>query len=705
MTQRGLHGAAAALTFMAAFACATSDLAAQDAMREVLNLVERGRNDEALTKLNEVLAKDMPSEEALALRDKLSSDEWIKVMIQNDRLGEAVMTLMNRSRPAEAAKTADAAAIKTLVDAAMGEDWAARQKALLALKLNHGEYAVTGIWRALGSGDTNVRTMAMQACRALGDDAVGPLVAVMKGGDGMAAANAALVLGMLKDARSMPYLALAAAGADGMVKEAAARANASGDLVALGEMFYNRDPMVCRHTRSTYVVWTMAKAEGADSADLVAREVPRDLWHLKMAEETLADAIRRDRTNVKAATLMVSTLLAEVEFAKNLGKDGDEGAAAGALNQARLLASAAGTALLDEVVKNALAGGRADVAAAAVGLLAEQVDSTSFSAPNGLTMALASAHKAPRHAAAVAIATIRPMAAFEGSDQVVPALCEALGQDAIRNVLVIDDNTDTRNKIVAGLSAKRYFAVGTDNGAMGVGMLRDWPVEDAVIVRYDLGRPNVTDVVRGIRADARTAGVPVFILAEDKHMEAAKAAFGDGVGYLAASASAETMEPMVAEKVKTVDAARESATMTAAAAARALAGLKPCCGTLPSAGANKALLATLKGGDDRVRMPAIAALGTIASADSADGLLEVVKDGGASDEIRGSALIALARVARASGKVPADVAGALRGMMEGASPALQGHMATAIGIMPLAPQTRAGLMLMLRPRVAVDMVK
>ena len=44
-------------------------------------------------------------------------------------------------------------------------------------------------------------------------------------------------------------------------------------------------------------------------------------------------------------------------------------------------------------------------------------------------------------------------------------------------------------------------------------------------------------------------------------------------------------------------------------------------------------------------------------------------------------------------------------MMEGASPALQGHMATAIGIMPLAPQTRAGLMLMLRPRVAVDMVK
>ena len=199
MTQRGLHGAAAALTFMAAFACATSDLAAQDAMREVLNLVERGRNDEALTKLNEVLAKDMPSEEALALRDKLSSDEWIKVMIQNARLGEAVMTLMNRSRPAEAAKTADAAAIKTLVDAAMGEDWAARQKALLALKLNHGEYAVTGIWRALGSGDTNVRTMAMQACRALGDDAVGPLVAVMKGGDGISPLSAIFSVPVLID--------------------------------------------------------------------------------------------------------------------------------------------------------------------------------------------------------------------------------------------------------------------------------------------------------------------------------------------------------------------------------------------------------------------------------------------------------------------------------------------------------------------------
>jgi len=90
---------------MAAFACATADLSAQDAMREVYNLVERGRNDEALAKLSEALAKEMPSNEALSLRDKLSSYEWIKVMIQNDRLGEAVMTLMNRSRPAEAAKS------------------------------------------------------------------------------------------------------------------------------------------------------------------------------------------------------------------------------------------------------------------------------------------------------------------------------------------------------------------------------------------------------------------------------------------------------------------------------------------------------------------------------------------------------------------------------------------------------------------------
>lgn len=705
MIQRGLHGAAAAITFMAAFACATADLSAQEAMREVLNLVERGRNDEALAKLNEVLAKEMPSNEALALRDKLSSDEWIKVMIQNDRLGEAVMTLMNRSRPAEAQKTADPAAIKALVDSAMGEDWAARQKALLALKLNHGEYAVTGIWRALGSGDTNVRTMAMQALRALGDDAVAPLVAVMKGTDGPTAANAALVLGILKDVRAMPYLALAAAGADGMVKEAAARANASGDLVALAEMYYNRDPMVCRHTRSSYVVWTTARAEGADSVDLVAREVPRDLYHLKMAEETLADALRRDRTNPKSAVLMISTLLAELDFAKNLGKDGEEGVAAAALSQARILASVTGTALLDEVVKKAVADGRVDVAAAAVGLLGEQIDSTSFTAPNGLTMGLQSSHKAVRHAAAIAIANIRPMAAFEGSDLVVPALSEALGQDAVRNVLVIDDNTETRNKVLAGLNAKRYFAVGTDNGAMGVGMLRDWPVEDAVVVRYDLVRPNVTDVVRGIRADARTAGVPIFVLANDKHMEAAKAAFGDSVGYLSASASAATMEPMIGDKVKMVDAAREAATLTAAAAARAIHGLKPCCTILPSAGANSALIATLKGGDDRVRLPAIGALGAIANPASADALLEVINDGGASDEIRGNAMIALARVARASGKVPPETAGALRSAAEKASAALQGHMATAIGIMPLAPQTRSGLMMFLRDRVNVDMVK
>ncbi|HYC78634.1 MAG TPA: HEAT repeat domain-containing protein [Planctomycetota bacterium] len=716
MTQRSTLRAGAAFVLLVCFGTAAVAQDPKQRIKEAYDQVQRGKNDEALKILNDILATDPSSEQALDLRNALEARQWIDVSVADGRLGEVVVQLFARAMPAAAGKTGDVAEIDKLLAEARGTtDWAARRKALTALMHNHGEYAVIRLWNDLGHSEAERRAQAIDWLRGLGADVALPLVQTLRSDNAMIRANAAIVLGMIEDRRSVPYLMMVAErDADESVKSAAAaslrRHGASGGSavdagVALAEQYYRRDPRAVNQYRTVYPVWTLVKGEeGAES--LVAHEVPRDLYHLKLAEAVLFDVLPMQPDHEAGRTLLASTLLAQSRFGAGVAGEGEEAAAMKtAAMQSRILAAAQGPAILSRAVTTAIEQGRQDVAVAAIELLAEMVDAESFGDAPGLVAALSAPTKATRYAAALAVARIRPRNHAVG-DQVVAALAQALGEDAFRTAVVVDDVGETSRRICADLEARQWFCVAAASGPVGVARLRDYPIEDVVIVRYDLAHGHVSDVIRAVRADERTKETPVFLLVEARDMEAAKANWDGKVqGFIEAPPVGEAFEPALRAATKSLDVGREAAIVTAAAAAEALAMMDPRGTGMSSAAAKDALAASLKG-DDRVRMPAVRALGAIADPSTEPALIALLTDANAPENVRGEAAKALARISRAAGRTSPEFGAALREVaFKGGSQAFLMALSEATGLLPVAPQTRLGVMRFARPASVVDLVK
>jgi len=670
------------------------------ALATAVDLHERGKDVEALAKLKEVVNGDPSSETAWAMINSIDMKLWARMMTRSGEHAAVIKTLFNVSMPAARAKARDAAAIKGHVATAGDESasWADRSKAMTALAADHGEYAIPHMLDRLGSDDSARRAAYINVCRRLGTQAVLPLIQALEISNPNLQASALTALGLIKDARSAPYVAGFALGAEnGMVRDAARQALAGmgvsgltaegvgGLFSGLAEAYYRRDTAVVDPFRSTYVAWS--QAEGS----LIAREVPRDVYHLKLAEEVLYDMVNWDANQMHAQVLLGSVLVAQHVAAGGAAGDGPEAA----LSHAGEMAASMGADVMGAVVRKALADGRPAVAAGAATILGAVSDARNFRAPNALTDALAAPYKSVRFSAALAIAGLR----LSGQAGVVSVLTEALGQDAVRTVVVIDDNADTRNQIVADLNARGYFAYGVAGGAMGLAHLRDYPIEDLVVMRYNMGDATVAEVMKTIRSDARTAETPVALLCDPSDREAAENAYSEKAqAFIATPPTADAYEPGLRALVKDLEGARAEATATASRAARFLLWMDPSL----SAGAVNGLVGTLKG-DDSVRTPALRALGRIADASSAGAIMAVFSDGSAAEAVRGHAAVALASIARASGSASADLVNGIHAAIAGGGGDDYLHaLGRACGILPVDLATRTKLLNTLRSKINVD---
>lgn len=705
MTKRGsIRTLALALLFIVGLAPAT--YAQPELLKQAVDLHDRGKDDEALAKLKELLASDPSSDAAFEMLESIEMKQWARMMTRSGEHAAVIKALFNLAMPAAKAKASDAATIRGLLSKADGS-YAERRDALAKLVADHGEYAVPHLLDRMGADDTERRAKAILICRRLGTQATLPLIQALEIENPRLQASALTALGMIGDKRALPYVSAYALGPgeDGMLRDAATAALANmgashitsdqigGLFLGLAEAFYRRDTEVVDPFRSTYVAWSQADGK------LVAAEVPRDIYHLKLAEEVLYDMINWDANQRDAQVLLGSCLIAQSVAAAG----GGEEAASSALGHADEMAASMGAEIMDAVVRKALADGRPAIAAAAVKTLGSVLDADTFMAPNALTEALSAPYKAVRFNAALAIFHLGVRGDFAERDQVVSVLMEALGQDAIRTCVVIDDNADTRNRIVSDLNARGYFAYGVSGGAMGLAQLRDYPIEDLCIIRYNLQDATVAEVIKTIRNDARTAEMPVAILCDPADKDAAEAAYADKAqAFISTPPTVEAYEPSLRALVKDVDAAREGATKIAASAAMAFAHMDPRGNGYSSAGAVNALVATLKG-DDRVRTPALIALGRIGDASANAAIMAVFGDTTASEDVRGQAAIALARIARASGSVGADVVAAIQAAIAGdGSGEYLGALGRACGILPIDLKTRTQLLNTLRAKITVD---
>lgn len=369
--------------------------------------------------------------------------------------------------------------------------------------------AVPPIVRVLGRPDLSpeARALIVANLGRLERSAVPPLLATLDAPNPILVADVAEALGRLNDPRAVPFLIDPAVRPDApaAVREAARRA-----LGRLNGQPYNAQPReaaaaLAREGRrylegrvpfpdGPFELWTWQ--EDAPAPQRTTRAQAERLLGRRFAQQALA----LDPANAEAKTVLA-------------GFDLLDPAARGQLANAD-------PEVLAAVLRAAIARGDGVLGAAAaeaLGALTTLQVLTKPGGPHPLAEALTAPGRRVRFAAARALVELDPAQPFAGSSGVVPTLVSFLNARATPRVVVVDGNTGRAGTIAATLRSLGYDAEAVATGEDGF-RAAAWSadVEAVVIEPSALQGPwRMLDLVTNLRADVRTATVPILLLQPD----------------------------------------------------------------------------------------------------------------------------------------------------------------------------------------------
>jgi HEAT repeat protein len=180
-------------------------------------------------------------------------------------------------------------------------------------------------------------------------------------------------------------------------------------------------------------------------------------------------------------------------------------------------ALAAGPDILGRVVRSAISDGRPELAARAIEVLGAEVDRNNLLSedrPNPLIEALQAPDRRVQFAAAEALVNLDPRQPFAGSSRVVPVLARFVSSQAAPRALVIDGNGERGSQVSGFLRGLGYNAQAASTGAHGFSLAAESADVELILVDPNLVNDpwRLTDLLANLKADARTAGIPVFLV-------------------------------------------------------------------------------------------------------------------------------------------------------------------------------------------------
>jgi len=371
-----------------------------------------------------------------------------------------------------------------------------------------GPYGVPPIVRALGKdGIAPVERRALiDGLGALDASAVPPLVATLDSPDGPTSAAAAEALGLLGDERAVPPLTALAARPDGPARGVARAAIARITGVPFASQPSPPVRTLVQAARGAHLSIPRlpndpATAWGWD--DAAKAPAPRATTQPMLVSD---GGIRLARAAVALAP--ADPAARAVLLALTLERD-----PAGATPEA----VAAGPAVLGEVVRRAIADGRNALAVAAIGALsrANPADALGVDGrPSALVEALAAPDRRVQFAAAEAVVNLGPRRPFRGSSRVVPALARFVAAGPLPVAVVIDGNPARGSQTVGFLKTLGYDAQLVTAGDQGFRLAAESADVELIAIDPDLvqGPWRLVDTLANLRADAHTAGIPVFLV-------------------------------------------------------------------------------------------------------------------------------------------------------------------------------------------------
>jgi HEAT repeat protein len=350
--------------------------------------------------------------------------------------------------------------------------------------------------------------------------AVPALLSLLDSPDGSLAAAAAEALGQIGDPRAIPYLTILAASDDPLSPARDAARRSIERMTGRPFEAQSRKPVrVLVDEARKYLthsvnfpsdpveIWVW---DGAPTPRQVSRSEAEGILGLRFARE----ALRIEPANVDAQAVYLSLALEKAAertgLANFLANDDPAGTFASAL--------AAGPMALGEVLRTALAIGHSELAAVAATALGRVIDRDALP-PDRRALPLIEALTSPdRHvqfAAAQALVWLEPRKSFPGSSRVVPVLARFITSEAVPKAVVIDSNASRGSQVVSYLKELGYDPDLAPSGDEGFRLAAGSADVELIVIEPSLfqGPWRLIDTLSNLRADANTAGIPIFIVA------------------------------------------------------------------------------------------------------------------------------------------------------------------------------------------------
>lgn len=644
------------------FLTAPSARADGSQLKSALDDYAAGKLEDALKKLTEYVASNPGDDEVYGVLRSVDETVKLRALAAGGESERLMRYLLDKAKPVVEAKKRNPDAIKKLVESALSGDIDVRRKAGLQLAMGSGDYAVPYLLPHLADAEVDKVVNAMFALHDIGAEAVLPLAEAMNSSDARLRKYVAAVLGDLKDPRALPALRKAVEkDADGDVKAKAAdsiqrirpngaASTAAASYVRLGEMYYAGEPTVISELDQVHNVWAW------EGDALVRYEVASGLYNYVLAERHAAEALALDAGNLAARSLLVRSTIAEMLEGRAMGDKAPE-----ALKHASDLAVSQGFDAANAALGDAISNKNWDVAVEACRVLAATYGGQDL-AGTSIEKALGATERRVQYAGAVAALRMSPSKPFANSQQVPALAAQAASETALRQVFVIDDQNEARNRILQDLREGGYVVAEDSDGYRGVARVQAAPTIDVVLVRADLGAAaalpsarwkSTIAVIDELLADARTKNMRIVIAVGGSaaDIEAKKSflttKYGEKLaGYVEEPLVATAYLPIVEAAVKKGELSKGGAMALAVAAeaADAFAAANAHCSAWDFKVAIDPLANNAQeGANDEIKMNAVRALGNLRAGGSA-ALATIVKSADAKEELKVAACKALGQV-------------------------------------------------------------
>lgn len=660
--------------------------------REAVRHLRLGQREQALAKLEQVLAADPSNAQALHLWQQTDAAIFTLLLEQQGDFAKIARMLANRAAAARSVLSNDQQSIRELVEAALrGASFAVRDQAMAALIADHGGYATPALAEVIGDPDEDsAANRAILVLTRIGAGAVLPLIEALASDNHLLRRNAGAALAHIADRRSAPALARMAQDEREAVRRVANQA-----LKAIGipagadpvELFLAQSRRYLESggvgsSNTGEVVWNLVAGK------LAPAEIPGPIYHLELAKRHAEAARRQDPASEQALVLQARSYLGQAATLTEYASIEDSSEAMVALAQTvpslRRVALAAGPAILRQVLRESIQARQIPVAVMAIEALAETETRKGLD-DSPLLAALGNSDARIAYAAALAICKLGAGGPIPSSERVVRILANAVTEESILLVKVVAGDQAAAIAAREADSSQRGIAVDVaSSGKVAISEIYNFPDYDVVVVADDLPDLHSQDVIQLILR--RNPSIKILALTTDKVAAIERGTYVDGVieGPL-------TGETLIAEVDQLLGigagASRSRAQQVAIAASEALYDLARA-GIDVSSAISK-LVAQLDR-EDAVALPAAEAIGAGGDLLAVDSLLAVLADDSASLALRGACAVSLGSIIGRADRLPHGCFATMLAIATDAEqdPGLRSSVVTALGRGRLSPGER-----------------